>query len=114
MFGGRPPRTPDGCGCLAQEARRGMEQKTVDLPEAACGLWDLSETELAILCRMLANGNIDCASNTLRAEALRLFLVWVETLNGPQDTGDDREYRAALLCGLRKRTIQILVNLKGI
>lgn len=90
-----------------------MERTALTPPETTRDLWDLSETELAVICRMIAEGSIDCANSMLRSEATRLFMVWVETLNGPQQTGDDREYRAALLSGLRKRTIQILVSLKN-
>lgn len=72
-------------------------------------LWDLSEAELAESCRHIAEGR--GGGSVLRAEALRLFLVWTEALNDCGLSIDDRERRAALLSGLRKRTIQILVRL---
>lgn len=71
-------------------------------------LWELSEAELAESCRHIAEGS---GGGVLRAEALRLFLVWTEALNDRGRTQDERERRAALLSGLRKRTIQILVRL---
>lgn len=72
-------------------------------------LWDLSEPDLAEICRHIAEDTD--AEDTLRSEARRLFLVWTETLNACPSDSDDRERRAALLSGLRKRTIQILVGL---
>lgn len=71
-------------------------------------LWKMSEEELAESCRHIAEGS---GGGVLRAEALRLFLVWTEALNDSAQTRDERERRAALLSGLRKRTIQILVRL---
>lgn len=67
---------------------------------------------------MIAEGRSAEATATIRAEALRLFLVWNETLTAPERTagtreqiGAERETRAALVLGLRKRTIQMLVRL---
>ena len=76
--------------------------------------WDLSEPELAAACRFIAEGRVRHAAGMLRTEAIQLFIVWIETLNMPVRTGDDRETRAALLSGLRKRTIQVLVRLRQV
>lgn len=88
-----------------------MEQTVLELPRATRELWDLSEPELAMICRLIADGRVHCPNKILRAEATRLYLVWVETLNTSDRERDERERRVALLCGLRKRTIQILVRL---
>ena len=81
---------------------------------AARNLWDLSEPELAAVCRFIAEGRVRHAPSMLRTEAVQLFNVWMDTLNMPVRTGDDRESRAALLSGLRKRTIQVLVRLRQV
>lgn len=74
-------------------------------------LWELSDTELATSCLMIAEERDSPCESALRAEAARLFHVWRETMEDTGGDSDERERRAALLSGLRKRTIQILVKL---
>lgn len=73
--------------------------------------WDLSDRELAASCRWMAENHLRVESPAVRAEALRLFLLWLDTLNEVGPAGEVRQHQAALLSGLRKRTIQILVKL---
>lgn len=73
--------------------------------------WDLSDAELATSCLLVAvQQDSPCASD-VRAEAARLFDLWRETMDDADEDRGERERRAALLSGLRKRTIQILVKL---
>lgn len=88
-----------------------MEQLVFGPADATRELWDLSDRELANGCRLIAEGRLAHATRFLRAESMRLFLVWMETLQAPNCEGEQRERRAALLSGLRKRTIQLLVKL---
>lgn len=67
--------------------------------------------ELAASCRMIADNGEALRVRGIRAEAMRLSTVWLETLHSPGRSAEDRARRAALLAGLRKRTIQILVKL---
>jgi hypothetical protein len=87
--------------------------ETIDLAEvlARRSFWDLSDPELASSCRFIAEGHAGGGNRIVRAEALRLFMVWLEALSGKDRDGEERERRVALLLGLRKRTIQIMVNL---
>lgn len=73
--------------------------------------WDLSDVELATSCLMIAEERDSTCESALRAEASRLFHVWRETLEESGADAEELERRAALLSGLRKRTIQILVKL---
>lgn len=73
--------------------------------------WDLTDAQLAESCRTIAQEDNSVGNSDLRAEARRLSEVWREALDGSDRDADERERRAALLSGLRKRTIQILVKL---
>jgi hypothetical protein len=53
------------------------------------------------------------ADKTLQDEARRLYAVWQEALEQPGDTYDDRDRKAVLQAGLRKRTIEILIKVGG-
>jgi len=88
-----------------------MEETALGIAAALRNLWDLSEPELASVCRLIGQGRVATASRMIRTEAIQLFTVWMEALNNPARTDEDRVRRAALLSGLRKRTIQILVKL---
>jgi hypothetical protein len=69
--------------------------------------WVLSDRQLATSCLRLAQGR----SGLLRAEALRLFLLWKEAMPPSPNTGAQREERACVLAALRRRTIQVLVRI---
>lgn len=73
--------------------------------------WDLTDAQLAESCRVIADELGADTESDLRAEAGRLYAVWRETLDGSERDAEQRERRASLLSGLRKRTIQILVKL---
>jgi hypothetical protein len=73
--------------------------------------WSLSDRQLERACRIVAEGRVPSSLPFLRAEAMRLFLLWRE---GNVDVAQERcegEQRACLLTALRKRTIQILVRI---
>ena len=91
---------------LLLEAR----EYVVELPEAP-NFWAFSDVELAQSCKLVAEGRSGPANAPVRAEAMRLFLLWVEALQSPDRVGDDRVRRHFLISGLRKRTIQVLVRL---
>ena len=76
-------------------------------------LWSLPASELAEDCRAMAEsapGKIDEAH---KAEAVRLYAGWQEALAKPVDSFDDRARHAALIEGLRKRTIEVLIRIRG-
>jgi hypothetical protein len=83
----------------------------LDHPDPAPDFWKLSATELARSCRLVAESNSGPQNGLVRAEALRLFLLWREAITAHSRKSDNREEEIALLWGLRKRTIQILVRL---
>ncbi len=87
-----------------------MLETATGRPAATRKLWDLSELDLAESCRQISEGRVSGCGSMLRAEAMRLFLLWMEAMSDSADA-DEREQRAALISGLRKRTIQILVRL---
>jgi hypothetical protein len=70
--------------------------------------WSLSDTQLERACRMVADGRVPFSPPFLRAEAMRLFLLWRECI---AEVAQERDQRACLLAALRKRTIQILVRI---
>ena len=59
----------------------------------------------------MAQGHVLVSPPFLRAEALRLYLLWQESLHAACHTCDQREERANVLAALRKRTIQVLVRM---
>jgi hypothetical protein len=71
--------------------------------------WALSDQQLAMSCLRIAQGRVPALWPFLRAEALRLFLLWQETLHAA--SGRWSEQRVNALAGLRKRTIQVLVRM---
>jgi hypothetical protein len=73
--------------------------------------WALSDQQLATSCVRIAQGRISGLRPFLRAEALRLFLLWQEALNATSRTREHGEQRAGELAALRKRTIQVLVRI---
>jgi len=44
---------------------------------------------------------------------VRLYAGWQEALAKPVDSFDDRARHAALIEGLRKRTIEVLIRIRG-
>jgi hypothetical protein len=87
-----------------------MEQAfdpTIDPPD----FWALSDLQLARGCLRIAEGRLPEAKPLLRAEAVRLFLLWQDTLNAVCRTRGDIQETAGTLAALRKRTIQVLVRL---
>lgn len=73
--------------------------------------WALSDIQLAKSCVLVAESHAGQTNPAVKGEAERLFLLWHDAINGRDEAGPERERRAALLSGLRKRTIQILVKL---
>ena len=88
-----------------------MEQIVFGPADATRDLWHLSDRQLAGVCRMIVEGRLANTTGVLRAEAMRLFLVWLDALNRLPQNEEDRARSAALLSGLRKRTIQVLIKL---
>jgi hypothetical protein len=73
--------------------------------------WALSDAQLQRACRMVAEGVVPSSLPFLRAEGMRLFLLWRETTVEVARERSEREERACLLAALRKRTIQVLVRI---
>ena len=73
--------------------------------------WSYSDRELIRACGHIAEGRVTAADRRLRDEALRLFLVWHDAMGAGALEFEEPHDRAALLAGLRKRTIQVLVGL---
>lgn len=86
-------------------------QYTLEPDDSMPDFWTLSDRELAAGCIYVAEGRIAGSKLFLRAEAMRLFLMWRETVYADCLTREDVEQRACCLAGLRKRTIQILAGL---
>ena len=76
-------------------------------------LWSLPASELAEDCRAMAESAPGRIDETHKAEAVRLYAGWQEALAKPIDSFDDRARHAALIEGLRKRTIEILIKIRG-
>jgi hypothetical protein len=85
----------------------------MDRPDSNVDIWSLSSQQLAEQCRLIAEDNSAAFDETLKAEARRLFTVWQEALDRPDDNYDDRSRKASRQAGLRKRTIEILVKIGG-
>ena len=88
-----------------------MVEYVFEQPSPVPDYWGYSEIELARCCRLIAESRSGVRSGPLRAEAMRLFLLWREAINRRGGSGEQQEDRIALMWGLRKRTIQILVRL---
>ena len=83
----------------------------------AYDLWKASFPQLAEQCRLVAENHTGAIDETHQREAQRLCQGWTEALAMPdhdiaQDF-DPGERKASLLSGLRKRTIEILVKMRG-
>ena len=86
-------------------------QYTFEWVHQAPDFWALSDEQLATSCLRIAQGRVRVSRPFLRSEALRLFLLWQESLHAPCRTRDQSEQRANVLAALRKRTIQVLVRI---
>jgi hypothetical protein len=73
--------------------------------------WALSDRQLAGSCVRIAQGWVPGTRPILRAEALRIYLLWKESLDAACRARDESEHQAGVLAALRKRTIQILVRI---
>ena len=88
-----------------------MVEYVFEQPDPVPDYWGFTEIELARSCKLIAESRSGPRNALLRAEALRLFLLWREAINARGGSREEREDRVALIWGLRKRTIQILVRL---
>ncbi len=73
--------------------------------------WSLSDRQLERACRMVAEGRVRLSLPLLRAESMRLFLLWRECNVEARQERRESEQRVCLLAALRKRTIQVLVRI---
>jgi hypothetical protein len=89
----------------------GSTQYTFEGADRMPDLWALSDQQLARSCVRIAQGWVPGSRPFLRAEALRLFLLWRESLDASCRNGEESEHQAGELAALRKRTIQILVRI---
>jgi hypothetical protein len=88
-----------------------MTEYVFEQPVSAPDFWQFSDIELARSCVLVAESRSGPGNAVLRAEAMRLFLMWRDAINAPRRRVDDRELGTTMLSSLRKRTIQILVRL---
>ncbi len=79
-------------------------------PNPTPDFWEFSDVELARSCVLVAESRSGQRNALLRAEAMRLFLLWREAIQARRKKGDEQD-GVALLWSLRKRTIQVLVRL---
>jgi hypothetical protein len=89
----------------------GSTQYTFEGVDQMPDFWALSDRQLARSCVRIAQGWVPGLRPFLRAEALRLFLLWRESLDAARRKVDESEHQAAELAALRKRTIQVLVRI---
>jgi hypothetical protein len=80
-------------------------------PAAIPDFWQFSDVELAQCCVLVAESRSGQRNAPVRAEAMRLFLMWRGAIQAKRVRGSDYERGTVLLESLRKRTIQILVRL---
>jgi hypothetical protein len=80
-------------------------------PAAVPDFWQFTEVELARCCVLIAESHSGQRNAPVRAEAMRLFLLWREAIQARRQSGADHDRGTELLQSLRKRTIQILVRL---
>src|SRR5579864_659886 len=89
----------------------GLVAYVFEQPSHVPDYWNFSDIELARCCLLIAESRSGPRNAFLRAESLRVFLLWREAIHARRLRGEAREDRVALLWSLRKRTIQILVRL---
>ncbi len=85
-------------------------QYSFEWVHGAPNFWMLSDQQLATSCVRIAQGWVPGLRPFLRAEALRLFLLWQEALHASR-TREQVVQRAGERAALRKRTIQVLVRI---
>lgn len=88
-----------------------MIEEVFPKPDTIPDFWELSDLDLARSCLLIADNRPGPGNAVLKAEAMRLFLLWRETINSDHQTSKQKEERTQLMAGLRKRTIQVLVRL---
>ena len=88
-----------------------MTEYVFEQPVSVPDFWQFSDVDLARSCVLVAESRSGPGNAVLRAEAMRLFLMWREAINAHRGGRDNQELGTALLSSLRKRTIQILVRL---
>jgi hypothetical protein len=88
-----------------------MAEYVFDQPNHVPDYWSFSDGELARCCLLIAESRSGPRNALLRAEAMRVFLLWREAINARRERGEELEDHVARLWSLRKRTIQILVRL---
>jgi hypothetical protein len=98
-------------GALNQATASGMVEYAFETPNPAPDFWAFSDRELARCCVMVAESRSGPSNAVLRAEAMRLFLLWREAINARHRSNEQVEQGIAMLRSLRKRTIQVLVRL---
>jgi hypothetical protein len=86
------------------------------VPQTAKGvfrmkLWSLKSAQLEQECRLIADGKVAAASESLQTEARQLAEEWREAIKLPQNKFDDQARRAARILALRRRTIEILIKM---
>ena len=89
----------------------------MDYSDHRYDLWGASFQQLAEQTKLVAENHTGAINEARQQEAQRLYTGWQEAFAMPEhdltqefDTG---ERKAALLSGLRKRTIEILVKMRG-
>ncbi len=88
-----------------------MAEYVFEQPNEVSDYWSFSDVELARSCLVVADCRTGPTDAMARAEAMRVFLLWRDTLQSASPTMEEKEQKVVLLRGLRKRTIQILVRL---
>ncbi len=78
--------------------------------DSRADIWSLTATELALECLDLAQGSTPGIDKPHQLEAGRLYAEWQEAIHLPKLNAFDKSRRAALIAGLRKRTIEILIK----
>jgi hypothetical protein len=89
----------------------------VNYSDHAYDLWTATFPQLAEQCKLVADNHTGAIDEAYQHEAQRLYVGWQEALAMPKhdlmQDFDPGERKASLLGGLRKRTIEILVKLRG-
>jgi hypothetical protein len=78
--------------------------------DSRADIWSLSASELAEQCRLVAEESSTAENRAEHEEAGRLYAEWEDAIDLPQLDAFEQSRRAALIAGLRKRTIEILIR----
>jgi hypothetical protein len=76
--------------------------------------WALSFVRLAKLLDEIVHSTSPRIAPAVKAEASRMYVAWIDGLALPEEGFEEAPRRAALLAGLRKRTIEILVRVDSL